>query len=125
MSSSGDVTKKLEELERSLNGLRRAHRDLKETVEDEVLDYIGAERETFDDLEESVKGYGELMREIKVNRDRIDRVRSDLSGEVAELREEMDDRVDAVEREDEEEIAELKERIRKLETRVEALARRE
>ncbi|MFB6076754.1 MAG: hypothetical protein ABEK12_01335 [Candidatus Nanohaloarchaea archaeon] len=60
------------DLSRSLNGLRRQHRDLRETVEEDILDYLEDERSVLQTLQRRVQEYGELMREIKQNRDRLD-----------------------------------------------------
>ncbi len=90
-AASGDV----ERLRRALNGLRREHRDLKGTVEDEVVAYLEEERDVLTRLQERVQEYGEIMREIKRNREHLATVEEDVSDELERLEAAVDGKVDA------------------------------
>lgn len=130
--SSGDKgpAEQVDDLRLALNGLRREHRQLKEKVEDRVLDYIEEEKEVLEELEGKIDSLGDLVRQVDDNATRI----AEMGEAVAALEDAADDREQALEdlqedvmslrAESRDEDDELLERVRKLETRMNTLAER-
>ncbi|MDY6761507.1 MAG: hypothetical protein SVY41_00490 [Candidatus Nanohaloarchaea archaeon] len=129
-NSGDDLSEAVDDIQLALNGLRREHRDLKETVEDEVLDYIEGEQAVLEDIGDYIDAVADLKNRVEAIddrqqrlADRVERLETETDNLVT--REELDDQVADVEAEHQEAREDLTERVKQLETRVSVLAERE
>lgn len=129
LSGDDELEEDVEGVHRSLNGLRREYRDLKDAVEGPVMEYIEEEKGVLEELDARVEDAADIVGDISSNRERI----ADLEGAVVEMQEELEQAVTAEEvdrmlesvadelaAEDEE----IRDRVRKLETRMDLMAER-
>ncbi|MDY6769734.1 MAG: hypothetical protein SVU88_02055 [Candidatus Nanohaloarchaea archaeon] len=116
------VEDEVDEVRRALNGLRREHRDLSETVEEQVLDYIEEERAVMAELDQKIDSLADLMDAVSTNQERIDELAAAVDGKadadavdrrLAELQEDIEAGDEA-----------LLERVKTLETRMDMMAER-
>ncbi len=95
-------------LRRSLDGLRKEHRDLKEKVDEDILEYLEEERKLLEQVRDKLADYQEL-------REEIERLEGELGEEIErKVKEVRTDFVSSPEN--------ILERVKKLETRVDALS---
>ncbi|MDY6768755.1 MAG: hypothetical protein SVW02_01465 [Candidatus Nanohaloarchaea archaeon] len=118
LTSEDDLQDEVDSLRRALNGLRREHRELKETVEDEVLSFVEEEQDVLTGVGDYVEAFTEVMTRIDLVDDKQER----LDNRIERLETRSDDFL--TEEEHAEEREELEERLRKLETRVSLMAER-
>ncbi len=102
-------------LRRSIDGLRKEHRDLKDRVENEILEYLKEERDLMKEVRDGLADYQELIEEIERFDDEMEQLKEEMSNEV-----EM--KIDDVRGDFVSTPENIVERLKKLETRVDALS---